>query len=133
MMDGGEAMEGGGQQWERERWMEGGWMDLTHLGSLSPVSIHGCWLSFVGGHLHSWVGVVSWALVICAWGSLSSVLSFMVAVAVLGAGLSFVGAVSSFMGGAACSRVVCIIHGWGVDVCGLWLLYMCGVGAVMGH
>ena len=31
--------------------MEGA-MELTHLGSLSPVSIHGCWLSFMHVHFH---------------------------------------------------------------------------------
>ena len=97
-MEGGGAMEGR-EQWEGERWRVGGWMDLTHLGSLSPMSVHECWLLFMGSHLCSWVGVMSWSLVICGWGSSSSVLSFVVAVAVLGAGLSFVGAALLFMGG----------------------------------
>ena len=57
----------------------------------------------------------------------------MVVVAVLGAGLLFVGAVSLFVGGGACLQAVYIIHGWGADVHGLWLLYMHGVGAVVGH
>ena len=77
---------------------------------------------------------MSWALVIHAWGSSSSALSFVVAVAVLGAGLSFVGAASSFVGGGLIRRwCMLFIHGWGADVCQLWLSYMHGVGAVMGH
>ena len=88
---------------------------------------------FVGGHLHSWVGVMSWAHIICAWESLLSALSFVVTVAVLVTGLSFVGTASSCMGGGACSWVVYIIRGWGPDVRGLWLSYMRGVVAVMGH
>ena len=77
-------------------------MRLTHLGSSSPVSVH---LVFVCAQLSLFAGVVSWALVIRAWGSLlsalslSSVLLFVVTVAVLGAGLSFVGAASLCMGG----------------------------------
>ena len=52
-------------------------------------------------------GVVSWALVIRAWGSSSSTLSFVVAVGVLGAGLSFMGTGSSFVaGGLMCGVVV---------------------------
>ena len=78
-------------------------------------------------------GIVFWALVIRVWGSSSSVLSFVVMVGVLGAGLLFMGAVSSFMGGGARPQAVYIICGWGADVCGLWLLYTRGVGAVMGH
>ena len=94
----------------------------SHSWSL-PMSVHGCWPSFMGGCLHSLAGVMSWVLVICGWGSLLLVLLllFVVMVAVLGAGLSFVG-------GGACLWAVYIIHGWGPDVCGLWLLYMCGVG-----
>ena len=70
-------------------------MRLTHLGSSSPISIH---LVFIRARSSLFVGVMSWALVIRAWGSSSSALSFVVAVAVLGAGLSFVGATSSCMG-----------------------------------
>ena len=47
-------MEGGGEM-KREQWSnggrgrdEGGPMELIHLGSLLPVSIHGCWLLFMG-------------------------------------------------------------------------------------
>ena len=61
-------------------------------------------------------GVVSWALVIRTWGSLSSALSFVVAVGVLGAGLSFMGAGSSFVGGRAHLRAVYVVRGWGADV-----------------
>ena len=61
-------------------------------------------------------GVMSWALVIRAWGSSSSALSFVVAVGVLGAGLSFMGAGSSFVGGRARPRAVYVICGWGADV-----------------
>ena len=61
-------------------------------------------------------GVVSWALVIRAWGSLSSALSFVVAVGVLRTGLSFMGAGSSFVGGRACPRAVYVVRGWGADV-----------------
>ena len=86
-------------------------MDLTYLGSSSPVSVHGCWPLFVGGRLHSWAGVMSWALFICAWGSSLSVLSFVVMVAVLVAGLLFVGTALSFMGDGAHSRAVYIVRG----------------------
>jgi len=50
--------------------------ELTHLGSSLPVSIRGCWLSFmtrggwsyVGGHLHLWVaGFVFWVVVVAVW------------------------------------------------------------------
>ena len=58
-------------------------MRLTHLGSSSPISVH---CIFVHAWSSSFTGVVSWALVIHVWGSSSSVLSFVVAVAVLGAG-----------------------------------------------
>ena len=58
-------------------------MRLTHLGSSSPVSVH---FVFIRAQSSSFAGVVSWALIIHAWGSLSSMLSFVVAVAVLGAG-----------------------------------------------
>ena len=61
-------------------------------------------------------GIVSWALVIRAWGSSSSALSFVVAVGVLGAGLSFMGARSSFMGGRARPQAVYVVRGWGADV-----------------
>ena len=96
--------------------------------------------AFVGGHSH-WQavvvvcgqGVVSWVLVICMWGLSSSMLLFVVAVGVLGAGLSFMGTVSSFVGGGARLRVVYVIWGWGADVCGLWLSYTCGVGVGVGY
>ena len=58
-------------------------------------------------------GVVSWALVIRAWGSLSSTLSCVVAVGVLEAGLLFMGAASSFVGGGARPWVVYVVRGWG--------------------
>ena len=77
--------------------------------------------------------VVSWALVIRMWGSSLSVLSFVVVVGVLGAGLLFMGARSSFVGGGAHPQVVYVVCGWGGDVCGLWLSYTHGVGAVVGH
>ena len=78
-------------------------------------------------------GVVSWALIIRVWGSSSSALSFVVAVGVLAAGLSFMGTRSLFVGGGAHPQVVYVVHGWGADVCGLWLLYTHGVGVVVGH
>ena len=115
-------------------------MRLTHLGSLSPVSVHfvfvHAWLSlfagvmsvlvhrrlswFVRSCLRSWVGFMSWAFIIRAWGSSSSA-------------LSFVGAMSSCVGGGARLQGVYIVRGWGLDVHGLWLLYMHGVRGVMGH
>ena len=104
------------------------------------VFVRGWSSPLAGGGLRSWAeGVVSWALIIRASGSLSSALSFVVAVAVLGAGLSFVDASSSFVSGGARSRVVYVLHGWGADVCGRWSLYtrgggrgssMCGVAAI---
>ena len=57
-------------------------------------------------------GVMSWALIIRAWGSSSSTLSSVVVVAVLGVGLSFMGAASSFVGGGARPRVVYVVRGW---------------------
>ena len=48
--------------------------------------------------------------------SLSSTLSFVVAVGVLGAGLSFMGAGSLFVAGRACPQAVYIVRGWGADV-----------------
>ena len=62
---------------------------------------------------------MSWALVIHVWGSSLSALLFVVVVAVLGAGLSFVGATLSFMGGGARSQAVYLVCGWGADVHGL--------------
>ena len=61
--------------------------------------------------------------------SLSSALSFVVAVAVLGAELSFVGAMSSCMGGGG-SFAGGVRRSY---VRGLWLSYTGGVVAVMGH
>ena len=115
-------------------------MRLTHLGSWSPVSVHFVFVCarlssfvgvvsvlvhgqlswFVGGRLHSWGGFMSWAFVIHAWGSSSSA-------------LLFVGTASSCVGGGVRSRVVYIVRGWGLDVHGLWLSYMHGVRAVVGH
>ena len=115
-------------------------MKLTHLGSSSPVSVHFVFVrarssSFAGvvsvlvhgrlswfahSRLCSWGGFTSWAFVICAWGLSSSA-------------LSFVGAASSCVGGGAHSRAVYIVRGWGLDVHGLWLSYMGGVRAVVGH
>ena len=65
-------------------------------------------------------------------GSLSSMLSFVVTVAVLGAGLSFVGATSLFVGGGANLQEVYIIHRWGADVLGQWLSYAHGGGGSRG-
>ena len=65
----------------------------------------------MGGCLHLWVRVVSWALVIHVWGSSSSTLLFVVTVAVLGTGLLFVGTALLFVGGGACSQVVYVIRG----------------------
>ena len=51
----------------------GGGGELTHLGSSLPVSVCGCWLSFmthggwsyVGGRLRLWVaGFIFWAVVV---------------------------------------------------------------------
>ena len=42
-------MEGGGK-------MEEGRVDGSYSPRLvTPVSVHGCWLLFMGGRLHSWV------------------------------------------------------------------------------
>ena len=115
-------------------------MRLTHLGSSSPISVHFVFVrartssfmgvvsvlvhgrssSFTCGRLHSWAGFMSWVFVIRAWGSSSSM-------------LSFVGATSSCVGGGAHSQAVCIVCGWGLDVHGLWLSYTRGVRAVVGH
>ena len=84
---------------------------------------------------------MSWALVIHVSGSSLSVLLFVVMVAVLGAGLSFVDASSLFVGGGARLRAVYVLQGWRADVCGCricvgvvvghqcvgWLLFCCGV------
>ena len=54
--EGGEALEqwrGGGRAGGRGEMEGGGPVKLTHLGSSSPVSVHGCWLSFVGDRLCS--------------------------------------------------------------------------------
>ena len=106
-------------------------MRLTHLGSSSPVSVH---FVFVRARSSSFAGVVSWALVIRAWGSSSCVLSFVVAVAVLGAG-------SRLLSLGLCCRLwaprrrlwVGFVRGWGADVRGLWSSYTRGVGAIVGH
>ena len=91
--------------------------------------------AFVGGRarwrvvvfVRGW-GIVSWVLVIRAWGSSSSALSFVVAVGVLGAGLLFMGAGSSFMGGRARPGAVYIVRGWGADVwCRRGVLCCCRV------
>ena len=115
-------------------------MRLTHLGSSSPVSVHFVFIRarsslfmgvvsvlvhgqlswFMRGHLRSWAGFTSWALVIRAWGLSSST-------------LSFVGAALSCVGGGAHSQAVYIVRGWGLDVHGLWLSYTHGVRAVVGH
>ena len=95
--------------------------------------------SLVSGRLRSWVsftmaggafvrgrGVVSRPFVIRAWGSSSSALSFVVVVVVLGVGLSFMGAASSFMElvRGRCTSFVADVGG---------LSYTRGVGAVVGH
>ena len=55
------GMEGGGREgWKGEGgegWKGGGPVKLTHLGLLSPVSVHGCWPSVMGACLHSWAFV----------------------------------------------------------------------------
>ena len=124
----GKQWKGGEQRREGERWREGT-VRLTHLGSSSPVSIH---FAFVRARSSLFAGVVSWALIIRAWGSSSCVLSFVVAVAVLGAVLLFVGSASLFVGGVH-SWAVYVVRGWGADLRGLWLAYTRGVGAVVGH
>ena len=50
-MEGGEKMEGGREEW-CGMMEEGGPKELTHLGSLSPMSAHGCWTTFMSGCLH---------------------------------------------------------------------------------
>ena len=113
-------------------------MDLTHLGSLLPVYVHGCWLLFVGSHLclqavvfvhgqGSCPGCSSFVHGSCRrpccllWSWLLS----------LEPGLSFVGNTSSFIGGGAHLQEVYVAHGWGADV-RAELSYMHGV-AFMGH
>ena len=132
-------MEGGGSDGGTDGGEESGGAGLSfHLWAAIFI---GKWLfAFVGGHSRQQVvvfmcgwRVMSWALIIRMWGTLLSLLSFVVVVAVLGAGLSFMGTASSFVGGGARPQVVYIVHGWGADVHGLWLSYMRGVGAVMGH
>ena len=136
--EGGERRDGRGRVGkEGKQWKEGG---QTHLGSSSPVSVHFVFVrarssSFVGGRVcprsravvlvrarsSSFMGgFMSWAFVIRAWGSSSSV-------------LSFVGAASSCVGGGARSRAVYVVRGWGVDGRGLWLSYTRGVRVVVGH
>ena len=88
------------------------------LFSLVSSCLHLWVVVLIGGQwsfMHGW-GVVSWALVIRAWGLLSSALLFVVAVGVLGAGLSFMGTGSSFVGGRAHLWAVYVVHGWGADV-----------------
>ena len=53
--EGGEALDngGGGRAGGRGEMEGGGPVKLTHLGSSSPVSVHGCWPSFVGDRLCS--------------------------------------------------------------------------------
>ena len=104
----------------------------SHFVRRQPFSlVSGClrsWVSFMmaGGAFVRGQGVVSWALVIRAWGSLSFALSFVVMVVVLGVGLLFMGATSLFMElvRGQCTSFV-------ADVCGL--SYTHGVGAVVGH
>ena len=95
---------------------------FIHKRSFAFVGGHSCWQAVV--FVHGW-GVMSWVLIIHVLGSSSSVLLFLVVVAVLGAGLSFASASSSFVGGRAHSWVVYIFHGWGAEVCGQWSSYMC--------
>ena len=129
-MEGGGAKEGGGE-------MEGGDSEAHSPGLIvarfRSFCLRPCAVVFVrGGRVlgacHSCVGVVVMHVVVCGrscrpWG--------WVAVAVLGAVLSFVGSASSFVGGVR-SRAV-YVRGWGADLRGLWLSYMRGVGAVVGH
>ena len=92
----------------------------------------------IGRDLHLWVGGRFLGALTCASGSLSSMLLFVIAVAVLGVGLSFVGALSVFVAGGAHSWAVYVLHGWGAEVCGQWLhthmgshgSVMCGVAAI---
>ena len=69
---------------------------FVHKWSFAIVGGRSCWQVVV--FMHGW-GVMSWVLIICMLGSSSSMLLFVVMVAVLGAGLSFVGTASSCMGG----------------------------------
>ena len=92
VMEGGRPMEGGGALGGGK--MEGRRVDgsyspqliVTHVCSGVLAVVCGQSPSFTGICLHLWVQVVSWVLVIHAWGLLSSMLSFVVAVAVLGLG-----------------------------------------------
>ena len=100
-------------------------------------------VAFMGGRSH-WQavvfvrgqGVMSWELVIHTGVSSLSTLSFVVAVAVLGAGLLFMGATSLFVGGGACLKVVyimvcCVVatlhHSYGCHIAllAMWPLYPC--------
>ena len=67
----------------------------------------------IGRHLHLWVGGCVLGALTCASGSSSSMLLFVIAVAVLGVGLSFVGTSSVFVAGGAYSWAVYVLHGWG--------------------
>ena len=84
-------------------------MRLTHLGLSSPVSIH---FIFIHAWSSSFARVVPWMLIICVWGSSSSVLSFVIAVAILGAGLWLLSL-------GPCCRL------WAPHCC-LWVGFVCG-------
>ena len=72
-------------------------------------------------------GVVSWVLVIHTSGPLSSMLSFVVTVAVLGVCCLWAPCCHLWVVGAH-SQAVYIIHGWGADVHGWWSSYRHGGG-----
>ena len=101
--DGGEESGGAGHSFHPQAAIFVGKRSFAFMGG------HSRWRAvvFVLGR-----GVVSWALVIRAWESSSSALSSVVVVAVLGVGLSFMGAASSFVGGRARPWVVYVVRGW---------------------
>ena len=135
-MEGGGAKEGGGEMEEGGE-MEGGDSEAHSPGLVvapfRSFRLRPCAVVFVRrgrvlGARHSCMGVVVVRVVVCGrscrpWG--------WVAVAVLGAVLSFVGSALSFVGGVRSWAVY--VRGWGGDLRGLWLSYTRGVGAVVGH
>ena len=124
--DGGEESGGAGHPFRPWVAVFIGKQSFAYMGGRSQWQV----MVFVHGQ-----GVVSWVLIIRAWGLSSSALSFMVVVAVLGAGLSFMGAVSLFVGGGAHPQVV-ICGWWGSSaggVCCSWLMFTgCGCCTCMG-
>ena len=137
-MEGKGVIQGGGRDGGTDGGEESGGAGLSFR-LRAAVFVGKRSFAFVGGRSRWWAvvsvrgrGVVSWALVIRAWGSSSSALSFVVAVGVLGAGLSFVGAASLFVGDGARPRAVYVVRGWGPDVRRLWLSYTRGVEAAVG-